>query len=196
MSVILERVPLRCLRFLSLITNSKTSLNSLEKEERCCICNNVFIDPKTLPCLHTFFLHCLTKKILQTNGDHDLIACQKCRIVSRIVRGGLHELSTSFPIRSLATKESNTVTMQCGNCDKKSSQCFYCFHCCAFWCEAHCISLHNGIRANKKHRVLALKDFQDKDVETVLKRPAFCEKKRHEKEELLEFFCKNLQVLC
>jgi len=38
--------------------------------------------------------------------------------------------------------------------------------------------------------VLALKDFKDKDFETVSKRPAFCQKKHHENEELLEFFCK------
>ena len=193
MSVILGRVlnsnHLRCLRFPPLIMNRKTLLSNLKKEVTSSVCNNAVTDPKTLPCLHKFCLHCLTKEI-QTNGDNDLVACQKCRRMSRIVRGGLHELSTSFPIRSLATKDSNSVAMQCGNCDKKSSQCFYCFHCCAFWCEADCISLHNGIRANKKHRVLALKDFQDKDFETVSKRLVFCEKKHHEKEELLEFFCK------
>jgi len=38
--------------------------------------------------------------------------------------------------------------------------------------------------------VLALKDFKDKDFETVSKRPAFCQKKHHENEELLEFLCK------
>lgn len=158
------------------------------------MCNNALTNPKTLPCLHTFCLHCLTKDILQTNGDHDLIACRKCRIVSRIVRGGLHELPTNFRISSfldvLAIKNSNTAAVQCGNCDKRSSQCFYCFHCCAFWCEDDCMSLHNGIRANKDHRVLALKEFQDKDFENVLKRPSFCQNKHHEKGELLQFFCK------
>ena len=49
------------------------------------------------------------------------------------------------------------------------------------------------IRENKEHRVLALKDFQDEDYENVLKRPAFCQKKHHEKEEL-KFFCKNCEV--
>ena len=106
-------------------------------------------------------------------------------------------MPTNFRINSLldvlAIKECNTTGVQCGNCDKKSSKSFYCFQCCAFWCEAHCISLHNGIKANKDHRVLALKDFQDKDFENVLKRPAFCSKKHHEKEEL-KFFCKNCEV--
>jgi len=40
--------------------------------------------------------------------------------------------------------------------------------------------------------VLAIKDFQDQDIEDVLKRPAFCGKPGHEKKEL-EFFCKNCE---
>jgi len=41
--------------------------------------------------------------------------------------------------------------------------------------------------------VLALKDFEDQDIEEVLKRPAFCRQKHHENEEL-KFFCKNCEV--
>ena len=52
---------------------------------------------------------------------------------------------------------------------------------------------HNIIRTNKEHKTLALKDFEDQDIEAVLKRPAFCQKKLHEKEEL-KFFCKNCEV--
>jgi len=40
--------------------------------------------------------------------------------------------------------------------------------------------------------VLAIKDFQDQDIEDVLKRSAFCGKPGHEKKEL-EFFCKNCE---
>jgi len=43
--------------------------------------------------------------------------------------------------------------------------------------------------------VLALKDFQDQDIEEALKRPAFCQQKHHEKEEL-KFFCKDCEVAC
>ena len=52
---------------------------------------------------------------------------------------------------------------------------------------------HNIIRTNKEHKTLALKDFQDQDIEALLKRPAFCQKEFHEKEEL-KFFCKKCQV--
>ena len=49
------------------------------------------------------------------------------------------------------------------------------------------------MRGNKDHRVLALKEFQDKDYEDVLKRPVFCAKQRHEKEEL-KYFCTNCKM--
>ena len=49
------------------------------------------------------------------------------------------------------------------------------------------------MRSNKDHRVLAIKDFQDKDYEDVLKRPALCHRQGHRKEEL-KFFCKNCET--
>ena len=49
------------------------------------------------------------------------------------------------------------------------------------------------MRNSKDHRVLALKEFQDKDYEDVLKRPAFCPKQGHTKEEL-KYFCKNCET--
>ena len=52
------------------------------------------------------------------------------------------------------------------------------------------------MRDKKEHRVLALKDFQNKDYEDVLKRPVFCSKQGHQKEEL-KYYCKECEtVLC
>ena len=92
----------------------------------------------------------------------------------------------------LAIKECSTANVKCGNCDKMSAQTSYCFQCCSFWCEK-CILGHDIMRANNEHRTLALKDFQDQDIKAVLERPAFCQKKHHEKEEL-KFFCKGCKV--
>ena len=52
---------------------------------------------------------------------------------------------------------------------------------------------HNIIRTNKEHKTLALKDFQDQDIEAIIRRPIFCQRELHEKEEL-KFFCKNCEV--
>ena len=52
------------------------------------------------------------------------------------------------------------------------------------------------MRDRKEHRVLALKEFQDKDYEDVLKRPVFCSKQGHQKEEL-KYYCKECETaLC
>ena len=49
------------------------------------------------------------------------------------------------------------------------------------------------MRTLKDHRILVLTEFQDKDYEDVLKRPAFCSEPRHERKEL-EFFCENCKL--
>ena len=133
--------------------NIKTLLNNLHEEVPVCcsVCMNTFTDPKTLPCLHSFCLHCL-RGIHRTSGRHDMITCPECRRESTISSGNLDALPTNFRINSLldvlAIKQCDATT-KCGNCDKKSSHSFYCFHCCVFWCD-DCIILHNGTRANKR----------------------------------------------
>ena len=177
----------------------KTLLHNLREEVSCPVCTNVYTDPKHLPCLHTFCLQCL-KHWHTTSHGRDTIRCPKCQAISRVPESGdLKDLPTSFYLNGLidvlAIKECKTSQVRCGNCDKKSVESSYCFHCCVFWCD-ECIIGHNIIRSNKDHRVLALKDFQDKDYEDVMKRPAFCPKEDHNKEEL-KYFCKDCELpLC
>ena len=174
----------------------KTLLHNLREEVSCPVCTNIYTDPKHLPCLHSFCLQCL-KQWHRTSHGRDTIRCPKCQVVSRVPESGdLKDLPISFYLNGLidvlAIKECKSSQVRCGNCDKKSSESSYCFQCCVFWCE-ECVIGHNIFRSNKDHRVLALKDFQDKDYEDVMKRPVFCPKEDHNKKEL-EFFCKNCET--
>ena len=172
----------------------KTLLANLNEEVSCSVCMVTFTEPKQLPCLHSFCLHCL-EGIQRTSGRHDMITCPECRRESQVPRGNLKDLPTNFRINSLldvlAIRECGSTGVKCGNCDKRRVESFYCFQCCSFWCD-ECVIGHNIIRANKEHRVLALKEFEYQDIENVLKRPAFCPRPGHEKKEL-EFFCKKCQ---
>ena len=172
----------------------KTLLANLNEEVSCSVCMVTFTEPKQLPCLHSFCLHCL-EGIQRTSGRHDMITCPECRRESQVPGGNLKDLPTNFRINSLldvlAIRDCNSTGVKCGNCDKRRVESFYCFQCYSFWCD-ECITGHNIIRANNEHRVLALKDFEDQDIEVVLKRPAFCSRPGHEKKEL-EFFCKKCQ---
>ena len=174
----------------------KTLLDNRRDEVSCSVCMRTYTDPKQLPCLHSFCLRCLNG-IQRTSGLHGKITCPECRRQFEIRgSGNPSELPTNFRINSLldvlAIKECSTANVKCGNCDKRRAQILYCFQCCSFWCE-ECILGHNIIRTKKEHKTLALKDFQEQDFEAVLKRPAFCQKKHHEKEEL-KFFCKGCKV--
>ena len=174
----------------------QTLLNNLHEEVSCSVCMCKYTDPKQLPCLHSFCLHCLNG-IQRTSGRRDKIACPECRQEFNVPdNGNLAALPTNFRINSLldvlAIKECSTTGVKCGNCDERTKQSHYCFQCCAFWCE-ECIGLHNRIKANKDHYALALEDFQDQDFENILKRPEFCAMPGHEKKEI-EFFCNICKV--
>ena len=174
----------------------QTLLNNLHEELSCSVCMSKYTDPKQLPCLHSFCLHCLNG-IQRTSGRRDKIACPECRQEFNVPdNGNLKAWPTNFRINSLldvlAIKECNTTGVKCGNCDKRSKESHYCFQCCAFWC-GECITFHNGMKANKDHYALALEDFQDHDFENILKRPTFCAIPGHEKKEI-EFFCNICEV--
>ena len=174
----------------------QTLLHNLHEEVSCSVCMSPFTDPKILPCFHTFCLHCLNE-LQRTNGKHGEITCPECRRKFQVPGSGYpKDLPANFRMNSLldvmAIQKCSVAGVKCGNCDKTSAQSFYCFKCCAFWCD-DCIAAHNIIRANKDHKVLAIKDFQDQDIENVLRRPAFCQKEHHENKKL-KFFCKDCEV--
>ena len=176
-----------------------TLFYNLREEVSCSVCSDIFTDPKHLSCLHSFCLKCL-QQWYETCGGGDAIKCPKCQTFSRVPPNGeLKDLPTSFYLNGLidvlAIKECKTTQVKCGNCDKKRSEVSYCFQCCIFYCD-QCVAAHNILRRNREHRVLAIKDFQDKDYEDVLKRPVFCPRQDHQEEEL-KYYCKECETaLC
>ena len=176
-----------------------TLFYNLREEVSCSVCSDLFTDPKHLSCLHSFCSKCL-QQWYETCGGGEAIKCPKCQTFSRVPASGeLKDLPTSFYLNGLidvlAIKECKTTEVKCGNCDKKRSEVSYCFQCCIFYCD-QCVAAHNILRRNREHRVLAIKDFQDKDFEDVLNRPVFCSRQDHQEEEL-KYYCKECETtLC
>ena len=176
-----------------------TLFYNLREEVSCLVCSDLFTDPKHLSCLHSFCFKCV-KQWYETCGGGDAIKCPKCQTLSRIpASGDLEDLPTSFYLNGfidvLAIKECKNTRLTCGNCDKKSSEASYCFQCCIFYCQ-ECLLCHNKMRDKTGHRALAVREFQDKDFEDVLKRPVFCSRQGHQKEEL-KYYCKECETaLC
>ena len=176
-----------------------TLFYNLREEVSCSVCSDIFTDPKHLSCLHSFCSKCL-QQWYETCGGGEAVKCPKCQTFSRVpASGDLKDLPTSFYLNGLidvlAIKECKKTQVKCGNCDKKRSEVSYCFQCCVFYCD-QCVAAHNILRRNREHRVLAIKDFQDKDFEDVLNRPVFCSRQDHEEEEL-KYYCKECETaLC
>ncbi|XP_068689026.1 tripartite motif-containing protein 2-like [Montipora foliosa] len=171
-------------------------LHNLQEHVSCPVCQDVFKDPRHLPCLYSFCLTCLTNWH-RASGAQNTLRCPKCQGVNRVpASGDLKDLPISFFVNglidALKIKECNKTQVMCGNCHKKSSEALYCFQCGIFFCE-QCITAHNLVQIySKDHRVRAVKDFQGNDYKELLQRPVFCSKEGHEKEEL-KFFCKNCE---
>ena len=176
-----------------------TLFYNLREEVSCSVCSDIFTDPKHLSCLHSFCSKCL-QQWYETCGGGEAIKCPKCQTFSRVpASGDLKDLPTSFYLNGLidvlVIKECRKTQVKCGNCDKKRSEVSYCFQCCIFYCD-QCVAAHNILRRNREHRVLAIKEFQDKDLEDVLKRPVFCSRQDHQEEEL-KYYCKECDTtLC
>ena len=176
-----------------------TLFYNLREEVSCSVCSDIFTYPKHLSCLHSFCLKCL-QQWYETCGGGEAVKCPKCQTFCRVpASGDLKDLPTSFYLNGLidvlAIKECKKTQVKCGNCDKKRSEVSYCFQCCVFYCD-QCVAAHNILRRNREHRVLAIKDFQDKDYEDVLKRPVFCSRQDHQEEEL-KYYCKECDTtLC
>ena len=182
--------------FANSVMDLQTLLHNVHEEVSCSVCMSSFTEPKILPCCHTFCLHCLNE-IQRTRGKHGEITCPECCRKFQVPGTGYpKDLPANFRMNSLldvmAIQKCNVAGVKCGNCEKTSAQSFYCFKCCTFWCD-DCIAAHNIIRANRDHKVLAIKDFQDQDIENVLRRPVFCQKEHHENKKL-KFFCKDCEV--
>ena len=173
-----------------------TLMYNLREEVTCSVCMQLYTNPKQLPCLHVFCLQCLNN-LARTSARSGKIKCPLCqRKVDIPESGTLDTLPNCFHMKNLldilAIKECDTAKVTCGNCEMKREEASYCFHCGKFWCN-DCVNAHNILRENREHRVLALKDFKDKDFEHVLKRPVFCQRELHDKE-ILKFYCKECDI--
>ena len=74
-------------------------INSSSSDEllKCAICNNELVNPKILPCIHTFCSECL-RKICQESGAGDEMACPTCYKLFQIPDDGTQNLqSNKFP---------------------------------------------------------------------------------------------------
>jgi hypothetical protein len=88
---------------------------------KCPICLDDLVDPKSLPCLHTFCFKCI-KGHCRDNSPGDQVDCPVCRSSFVIPRKGLEQLTSNFFIKGLveASKAGGGTTniVLCESCSE------------------------------------------------------------------------------
>ena len=172
-------------------------LKNLKEHVTCSICWNVFTEPKTITCLHTFCCACLKKYALTTQRDGHF-RCPECQAQVG-VPDRFDKLPTGFfqnnLLGLLAVQQSGDGSeISCGNCRKKGAETSFCFECDRIMCP-DCVNAHELLRntAFDGHKVTLVKQFQAEDYEALLKRQSFCSRQYHERE-VSRFFCLECQT--
>ena len=176
----------------------------VRQEVTCAICLELLVDPKSMPCLHTYCKKCLMEAIAKRPHDPDLprdrpaINCPLCRAEVSLSDKGIEALPTNFS----ATRLVETVQLQgkleqnktplCDGC-KENNAVASCCNCSGFFLCEYCAKAHKNIPATKNHHLMSLKDISTPKPSLVsVKRSPLCQK---HPEEPLKLYCQDCEVL-
>ncbi|KAM4565033.1 E3 ubiquitin-protein ligase TRIM47-like [Fundulus diaphanus] len=155
-----------------------------EEHFRCLICLDLFTEPVTTPCGHTFCGTCLSQRW----SDSEFCQCPKCnkRFLMKpevSTNEVIAEMSVQIKRRKTEAVESSNAPWQvkCDVCTdvrfKASKSCLVCL---ASYCDGH-LEPHQRVPALMRHKLVEPVENLEEKV---------CEKHAR----ILEFFCRREQV--
>ena len=87
--------------------SSSSGLLKLEDELTCPVCLDLYTNPKTLPCLHSFCQECLEGLPLDKEGETYYLSCPTCRKRIELPEGGAGAFPVAFTLNNL--KETHSL---------------------------------------------------------------------------------------
>ena len=175
------------------------SVEQLEKEITCAVCQEHYTDPKILPCLHYYCKNCILKLALRT-GSKWPFSCPECREETTLPEGGADQLKTAFFVNrfksnfSVLQRVHGKVEVMCEECTESRDKAeAFCRQCAVFICR-ECARQHKRMKSFSSHEVVSLEDLkQGRAREIATKEPPT--KKCDVHEEPLVIFCFNCNSL-
>jgi len=179
-------------------------VKELDDMTECCICNEMFTDPRILPCVHTFCLNCLMSYGKDKQPGDDM-PCPLCRKEFIIPADGLSGMQKNFFMEKLVSARKLSAGEEAGHiiCDVCSSDevrpseataqakpaTKHCLQCQQNYCD-HCSQSHTKVKATASHVMIEIgKELQKKEI--ALRLPTTCE--THKGEEI-KVFCLECQL--
>lgn len=129
----------------------------------CCICFDTFVNPRMLPCIHTFCHNCLEKTSEQFNWRIcEKVPCPLCKQEFNLPEDGVSGIPKNFFMENLIemTKMTklpgkNDLCDQCQENDASSSAEVYCIECDEKLCKV-CANYHKRQKQLRNHQVVEL----------------------------------------
>ena len=140
------------------------SLEELESEITCPICQEHYTEPKVLPCLHYYCKKCILELALRTQSGKSF-HCPECRCEATLPEGGVDNLKTAFFANRLKSKVTTLkrvhgkVEVKCELCTASSNAEAFCRQCSCFICN-ECVQLHSKVRSFFGHKIASLEDLK------------------------------------
>ena len=140
------------------------SLDELESEITCPICQEHYTEPKVLPCLHYYCKKCILKLALRTQCGKSF-HCPECRCEATLPEGGVDNLKTAFFANRLKSKvitlqrAHGKVEVKCELCTASSNAEAFCRQCSCFICN-ECVQAHSKLRCFFDHNIASLEDLK------------------------------------
>ena len=158
----------------------------------CSRCNQLFTNPKYLPCYHSYCERCLEK--MQENSK---IICLKCGYEIIVSAVGVKDLSYNYFMSNLINKLilthklENETELRCEKCDEEDQVVVFCTDCKLFLCH-FCKEAHKYSKSCSSHNLISLTELRsNKDL--IQSKSKFPTCQEHDLE--LEYYCETCEKL-
>ena len=141
-------------------SSSSPGLLKLEEQLTCPVCLDLYTNPKTLPCLHSFCEACIERFPQDKEGETYYLSCPTCRHRTELPGGGAGAFPVAFTlnnlkdVHSLLKKVSDPQQVTCDNCTAANAT-GYCKDCNKFFCT-ECDAVHKKWGPTSNHKLTSL----------------------------------------
>ena len=179
------------------INEAEKEWRQIEKEITCYVCGDLFTDPKTIPCLHTFCKQCIESKITSIQETEIEACCPLCR--ANLPPDGIASIPNNVSITCLVQilkkrrEFGDLMTIKCDKCEEDTPAITWCLECDNHLCHA-CEELHKSSEDFESHKTADINVlFQNpKQAAAILEKAELCESHIRNK---LDLFCKTCSSL-
>ena len=168
-----------------------SAVRKLEEQLTCSVCLDLYTNPKTLPCLHSFCEACIERLPQDKRNDTYYISCPTCRHCTELPGGGAGAFPVAFTlnnfkeVHSLLKKVSDPQQVTCDNCNATNAT-GYCKECSQFLCQ-QCIIKHNEWSRFASHQITSLDEVASAPTQLLPVKQFTCSVPSHD--EPLKYYC-------